>query len=173
MNKFMLSFIIVSSLSFASSQYLNYDRAYIPTNDCSLENCYNGNCVSSQICICKSEYAEFHELPTNDGYYCTYRRHSKLKIFLTEFFLSFGIGHMVAGNVGYGIFKFILPIIACFTLSAGLFGMRNCNQAQIMTVCGIGVVCLILFLIMHIFDICQILFGNYFDGNGVALKPFN
>ena len=80
---------------------------------------------------------------------------------------------MVAGNVGYGIFKFILPIIACFTLTAGLFGMRNCNQAQIMTVCGIGVVCLILFLIMHIFDICQILFGNYFDGNGVALKPFN
>ena len=40
MNKFIISFIIVSFLSFATSQYLNYACAYIPNKNCSPTNCY-------------------------------------------------------------------------------------------------------------------------------------
>ena len=104
MNKFLIYYVVIISLislvTSSTSQYPNFNIATIPTNDCSISNCYHGSCISSDKCLCYNSYAQFPAESTN-GLYCEYQRHSQLTILLLEFFFCFGVGHLVAGNVGY------------------------------------------------------------------------
>ena len=169
----MHKIIFILLLIFANSQnvkssYPNYNIADIPSKDWAISNCYHGKCITNDKCLCNSEYAQF-PAESPDGTYCNYQRQSQLKIFLIEFFFSFGIGHIAAGNIGYGLFKMFLPVMTCiFLCCGGAFGGNNVKVA--MGVMGIGMFCLIAFIIMQIYDICVILFGSYLDGNGVSLS---
>lgn len=170
MNKFLIFFILftLSNSQNVQSSYPNYNLADIPSKDCAISNCYHGRCITNDKCLCDNDYAQFPVL-SSDGTYCTYHRQSQLKIFLIEFFFSFGIGHIVAGNTGYGIFKMLLPILTCIILCCGgLFATKS--GALAVGIMGLGFLCMIVFIIMQFYDICVILFGSYLDGNGVSLS---
>ena len=173
MNKFLMYYVVIISLvSFVistNSQYPNFNIATIPNNSCSLSNCYHGSCISSDKCLCYDSYAQFPAESTN-GLYCEYQRHSQLKIFLIEFFFCFGIGHMIAGNIGYGLFKMFLPFTPCIIFCLG-FCICKPQDLQTIPIKCIGLGTTILFILMQISDIISILRGTYLDGNGVTLSP--
>lgn len=174
MNMLIIFLILLSSIAFAttqnnSSSYPNFNIADIPTKDCAISNCYHGRCITIDKCFCNNDYAQF-PIQSTDGVYCTYRRQNQLKIFLVEFFFSFGIGHIVAGNTGYGLFKMFLPVLACIAFCCGGLFIEK-SGAMGVGILGLGVICGIVFGIMQIYDICTILLGSYLDGNGVSLSP--
>ena len=171
MNKFLIYYVVIISLislvTSTTSQHPNFNIATIPTNDCSISNCYHGSCISSDKCLCYNSYAQFPAESTN-GLYCEYQRHSQLTILLLEFFFCFGVGHLVAGNVWYGLFKMCLPFIQCMFLCLGSFCKPKEFKGKPMCI-SIGTA--VLFLFFHIYDIISMLRGTYLDGNKVTLSP--
>ena len=85
--------------SVAESENPNYSKAIFPNNDCTVQTCFNGKCISSSICLCDPYFANF---PSNSlvtqGAVCMYKRKSWVIIFLIELIIGNGIGHIVAGN---------------------------------------------------------------------------
>ena len=80
---------------------------------CNEDNCpiEKGTCSGENFCYCFDGYISTFET----SYFCDYSQKDRTLYFLLEFVLSFGIGHLYAGNYIYGAIKML-----CYF---GIFGV--------------------------------------------------
>ena len=153
----------------AASENPNYPKALYPNNDCAVSNCYNGRCISPSVCLCDPYYANFPEDSVqSQGVACTYKRKSWVLVFLVELFIGNGIGHMIAGNVTYGVLKLLCGLTGC--VSKVIMALCSKESGEKVAAFGCCICCMLcVYCIWCITDICIFLFGVYRDGNGVTV----
>ena len=154
----------------AESENPNYSKAIFPNNDCTVQTCYNGKCISPSICLCDPYYADF---PSNslqtEGTVCMYKRKSWVLIFLIELIIGNGIGHMIAGNTIYGILKLFCGLTGCVSKIIVSCMSKDTNGGKIAAFGCCICLMLCVYCIWCIADICIFLFRVYRDGNGVTV----
>ena len=147
----------------------NYPKATFPNNDCTVQTCYNGKCISPAICLCDPYFANFPDdsLQTQ-GAACMYKRKSWVLVFLIELIIGNGIGHLVAGNITYGLLKLLCGLSGCVSkIILACMDKKNEGTAATFGCCICCMFCV--YCVWCITDICIFLFGVYRDGNGVTV----
>ena len=154
-------FGIISSVRRHNSneQYTNILNKIKPNSElCNEDNCpkHRGTCSGENYCYCFDGYISSFET----SFFCDYDQKDRTLYFLLEFVLSFGIGHLYAGNYIYGIIKLI-----CYSILFGLYHFKFKKTK------GIDAARISLFLwtiisIWQFIDGRNIFKGIYTDGNG-------
>ena len=119
---------------------------------CPLER---GTCSGENFCFCFDGYISSYE----SSVLCDYAQKDRTLYFLLEFVLSFGLGHLYAGNYIYGIIKML-----CY------FGLFGAYLFKFMKKKGIDAARIRLFIwviigIWQVIDGISIFKGTYTDGN--------
>ena len=166
----------------ASNPYITTEQSDMITikgSVCSEENCLpsRGHCVNGE-CMCNQYYVTLYDdkdssnVNTKDRMYCNYERETRWKPFIMEMLLP-TLGHFYIGNITLGLIKLALlfgPVIImviAFGLSLLIKDDDNSNASYVPIACSI--ICVILFSIMHIYDLIMYGIARYVDGYGVSL----
>ena len=98
-----------------------------------------------------------------------YKRKSWVIIFLIEFIIGNGIGHIVAGNIFYGILKLFCGLTGCVSKIIISCMSKDTSGSKIAAFGCCICFMLCVYCIWCITDICIFIFGVYRDGNGVTV----
>jgi hypothetical protein len=143
---------------------------------CSISNCPKPNtCSDEYTCRCAVGFADFRQSENKPELSCQYAQKKQLKAFFLEFFLAHGIGHMYAGRIGYGIFKFFfffVPfILSVFLCCCGFSVKLNIDSGGCVGMTIIIILCSFCCIATLWQMVDLVLFGmnRYKDANGVPL----
>lgn len=142
---------------------VNYNYALIPTADCTSYNC-NGQCYSKEICYCSSHLASYKD-PADQ--YCTYERHRFAIVVAIELILGCGIGHLIAGNMTYGLIKMAFGLGPC--ILGTIYGCSGHKKTMTGPLKSLNSLLGIIYLGIYLYDLYYFIFKNYTDNNGVTL----
>ncbi len=157
-----ISYLFSSSISIrrhnTNEEYTKILDKIKPNSElCNEENCPidRGTCSGENFCFCFDGYISSFK----SFYLCDYQQKDRLVYFLLEFVLSFGIGHLYAGN-----FLFAASKILCYVLLFGLYCFRYRNMKGI-DAARIRFFIWIVFCIWQTVDGLCIFRGIFTDGN--------
>ena len=115
-----------------------------------------GTCSGENFCFCFDGYISSYE----STYQCDYEQKDRTLYFLLEFVLSFGIGHIYAGNFVYGVIKMI-----CYAGLLGTYLIKFAKKKGI-DAARIRLFIWVVIAIWQLIDGLCIFKGIYTDGNG-------
>jgi hypothetical protein len=170
-NNFQINIIlIIRLLKLINSQ--NKDFQII----CGLEKCdlKGGKCSINLNCTCNKGYDTFYKY--ND-LKCNYKKISKFKAGILEFFFGFGIGHFYSLRYHFAEFKlslYLFLILCCFFSIyqiKEIFNENEVNDYPKTSICVLFSIGLFIFLLIWQFiDYLLFFFGFYLDGNNIKMN---
>jgi len=135
---------------------------------CTNTNCpYPNTCVNETVCLCDLTRANYFSPSENltsieDLIYCQYERRKLITIFLLEFFVPIGAGHLYNGLIANGIVKMILFLGLCVTpIGLLCFSIKN-DWLNILIPAGLG-----MFAFIWLLDVIFLGLNKMVDDNGV------
>jgi hypothetical protein len=144
-------------------------------NTCTDNNCLpsKGQCVNGE-CICNRYYATLYidNANTKNEMYCNYEKQTRWKPFIMELLLP-TLGHFYIGNITLGLIKLgllfgpVIIMIIAYGLSLLIKDDDNTTASYAPIICSI--ICVVLFTIMHVYDLIMYGIARYVDGYGVSL----
>lgn len=145
------------------------------SNACTENNCIpsRGQCMNGE-CICNRYYTTLYidNANTKNDMYCNYEKQTRWKPFIMELLLP-TLGHFYIGNITLGLIKLgllfgpVIIMIIAFGLSLLIKDDDNTNASYVPIICSI--ICVVLFTIMHVYDLIMYGIARYVDGYGVSL----
>ena len=142
---------------------------------CNPANCppLRGLC-SNNLCVCQEGFVTVNNnYVKNNGIFCNYILKSRFIAFILEFFFPFGVGHFYAGKKILATIKlgiFVTLIISFIALLCFISKYRLVTNAGSIVLTVVIILCILILIIMQIFDLIAYGFGLYSDGNGVDLS---
>ena len=114
-----------------------------------------GTCSGENFCFCFDGYISSYESSRQ----CDYEQKDRTLYFLLEFVLSFGVGHIYAGNYVYGAIKMI-----CYIALFGVYLIKFKKKKGI-DAARIRLFIWVIIAIWQLIDGLCIFKGKYTDGN--------
>jgi hypothetical protein len=147
--------------------YINLETLQCGKYTCNSEQ---GECIgkSNSLCFCFDQYDTFPQEGSN--VMCNYEKKKQLIAFLLEL-AGFGIGHFYTGNLGIGIPKLIMYMLACIAIIVLRIFSKKTEENNPTTLFLAFIACTVCcsIVIWHVIDVILYGLNKYKDGYGIDL----